>query len=78
MIMKFNEQNNIIEKIKEVEDLLNLKRKKVDNMNDNFKVFIRKNIDRKEYEVIKENTNLFYGLKNIFISYFKTFKSKNF
>ena len=37
----------------EVEYLLDLKRKKVDNMNDNFKVFIRKNIDRKEYEVLK-------------------------
>lgn len=41
----------------EVEDLLNLKRKDVDNMNNNFKVVVRKNIDRKEYEVLKS----FYG-----------------
>lgn len=63
----------------EVEDLLNLKRKKVDNMNDNFKVFIRKNIDRKEYEVLKslygerwldrsiDFINLFYYSENFFI-----------
>lgn len=63
----------------EVEYLLDLKRKKVDNMNDNFKVFIRKNIDRKEYEVLKslygerwldrsiDFINLFYYSENFFI-----------
>lgn len=63
----------------EVEDFINLKRKKVDNMNDNFKVFIRKNIDRKEYEVLKslygerwldrsiDFINLFYYSENFFV-----------
>lgn len=40
-----------------IEDLLNLKRKDADNMIDNFKVVIRKNLDRNEYEKLK----LMYG-----------------
>lgn len=63
----------------ELEDLLNLKGKDVDNMKDNFKVIIRKNIDRKEYEVLKslygerwldrsiDFINLFYYNENFFI-----------
>ncbi len=38
----------------EIEELLQIKRKDVDNMNDNFKILMRKNIDRKEYEVLKK------------------------
>lgn len=38
----------------EIEDLLQIKRKDVDNMNDNIKILARKNIDREEYEVLKE------------------------
>ena len=63
----------------ELEDLLNLKRKDADNMKDIFKVIIRKNIDRKEYEVLKslygerwldrsiDFINLFYYNENFFI-----------